>query len=341
MAPMNRRRADRGIPAPSSVTYYGQRADAGLIITDNTAISPNGKGYLNTPGIYTEEQEEAWKEIAKEVHAHNGKIFMQLVHTGRIGHEFNNEDGSPLVAPSIVSAREKIRVEGDKHFLSSIPEALTTDGIKKVIAQHVHAAERAIGAGFDGVEIHGAHGFLAEQFLHPQTNLRTDEYGGTIENRSRFLLEIMEGVGKAIGRHRTGIRLSPYNKINDLLPYPEEVLTHQYLTDQLNRLGILYIHLSGGSLAGVSAIPEGYIRDLRKRFNNILILAGGYTPASAEAALQKNLADLIAFGRPFIANPDFIHRIRNGHPLAVGEAAYYYEGGETGYTDYPTFSNAQ
>jgi N-ethylmaleimide reductase len=209
MAPMNRRRAEHGIPGPSAITYYGQRAGAGLILTDNTSITPNGKGYLHTPGIYNDEQKAAWKNVADEVHAHGGKIFMQLVHAGRIGHTENNEDGSPLVAPSIVIARDNIRVAGKGHLPIPAPEALTTVAIQDLVTKHIEAAQRAISAGFDGVEIHGAHGFLAEQFLHPFTNHRTDQYGGTIVNRARFLLEIMKGVSAAIGKERTGIRLSP------------------------------------------------------------------------------------------------------------------------------------
>jgi N-ethylmaleimide reductase len=337
MAPMNRRRAECGIPSPSAVTYFGQRAGAGLIITDNTAITPNGKGYLKTPGIYSNEQSEAWKKIADEVHGHGGKIFMQLVHAGRIGHVQNNEDGSPLVAPSAVAAQETIRVPNKAHLPSSAPKALTTNGVQELIAKHIQAAKNAIGLGFDGVEIHGAHGYLAEQFLHPYTNHRTDQYGGNIVNRSRFLIEIIEGVCAAIGKDRTGVRLSPFLKINDLPAYDQEVATHQYLTEQLNTMGILYIHLSC-ALDGVPPIPEAYIRDVRKRFKNLLILAGGYTAESAEAALAANLADLIAFGRPFIANPDLVERFRCGLSLAEGLPEYYYEGGDAGYIDYPSFN---
>lgn len=335
MAPMNRRRAENGIPSPSAVTYFGQRAGAGLILTDNTAITPNGKGYLHTPGIYNNEQKSAWKKIAKEVHAHGGKIFMQLVHAGRIGHIENNEDGSPLIAPSTVTAKDTIRVTGKGYLPASEPEALSTKGVLELVSKHVEAAQNAVEAGFDGVEIHGAHGFLAEQFLHPYTNHRTDRYGGNMVNRARFLLEIMEGVAAAIGKERTGVRLSPYLKINDLPSYGEELATHQYLTDELNKLDILYIHLSNAVIEGVPLIPDEYILDVRKRFKNLLILAGSFTSISAEAALEANLADMIAFGRPFIANPDLVERFKQQIPLAEGMPEFFYEGGDTGYIDYP------
>ena len=337
MAPMNRRRAEHGVPSPSSIIYYQQRADAGLIITDNTAIAPNGIGYLNTPGIYTDEQKTAWAKIASAVHAKGGKIFMQLVHGGRIGHQLNNDDGSALVAPSAVPAQEVVKVKDGRHLPVSKPEALSSKGVQDLITKHIEAAKSAVNAGFDGVEIHGAHGYLVEQFLHPHTNQRTDEYGGSVENRSRFLLEIVEGVIKAIGANRTGIRLSPYLKISDLLPYEEELATHEYLTKELDKLGILYIHLSNRVVNGSPVIPDSYIRSVRNNFQNLLILAGGYTPATAEAALKAGLADMVAFGTPYIANPDLVDRIRNGHPLSSGKAELYYDGGDAGYIDYPRY----
>jgi len=193
----------------------------------------------------------------------------------------------------------------------------------------------AIEVGFDGVEIHGAHGFLPEQFLHPHTNLRTDHYGGSIANRSRFLLEIMEGVAAAIGKDRTGVRLSPFAHINDLSAYAGESATHQYIVDALQQLDILYIHLSNMSTDGIRSIPDAFVRDLRKRFSNLLIQAGGFTAESAEAALQDGLADLIAFGKPFIANPDLVERFRKNEPLAVPNEETFYQGGDRGYIDYP------
>ncbi|WP_353719178.1 alkene reductase [Dyadobacter sp. 676] len=237
MAPMNRRRAFNGVPGESAGIYYGQRAGAGLIITDNTAVAPNGIGYAGTPGIYNQAQADGWKNVAGAVHARGGRIFMQLVHAGRIGHYANNEAQMPLIAPSAVRAEGFVRTKGDIHLPMSEPVEATVADIRRLIDEHIQAAVRAMDAGFDGVEIHGAHGFLPEQFLHPHTNRRTDIYGGNIANRSRFLLEIMEGVAAAIGKERTGIRLSPFVKLNDLPDYAEEVETHRYLVDTLRELG--------------------------------------------------------------------------------------------------------
>ncbi|WP_298736595.1 alkene reductase [uncultured Chitinophaga sp.] len=335
MAPMSRRRAVNGIPAASAPLYYAQRAGAGLIIAENTAISPNGGGYLHTPGIYNDAQKAAWKAVVDEVHARNGKIFVQLVHTGRIGHPLINEGQAPVVAPSAVQAEGVMRVPGDIHLPMPVPEVLSTAGTRAMVEAHIQAALSAMAVGFDGVEIHAAHGFLPEQFLHPHTNRRTDHYGGSIVNRSRFLLQIMEGVIAAIGKERTGIRLSPFAGVNDLPPYPEELATHQYLTDALKELDILYIHLSGLYANGRSSIPAEYIQNLRKRFPNLLILAGGYSADSAAAALQAGLADMIAFGKPFIANPDLVERFKRNAPLADPDPSTFYWGGDKGYIDYP------
>lgn len=334
MAPMSRRRSVNGIPAASAPLYYSQRAGAGLIIAENSAVAANGIGYLNAPGIYSAAQQAAWKKVVDAVHARNGKIFVQLVHTGRIGHPLNQE-GHALVAPSAVRAAGTIRTPNNVYLPMPEPEVLSTAGAQAMIDAHIQAASRAVELGFDGVEIHGAHGFLPEQFLHPHTNRRTDRYGGSIANRSRFLLEIMEGVAAAIGKERTGIRLSPFAGLNDLPAYAEETATHQYLADALAKLDILYIHFSDQSSNGRPPIPEDYLRFVRKRFPNLLILAGGFTAPAAEAALAAGLADLIAFGRPFIANPDLVERFRHNAPLTAGDETTFYEGGDRGYIDYP------
>ncbi|RFM27811.1 alkene reductase [Deminuibacter soli] len=335
MAPMSRRRSPNGIPNASVPLYYAQRAGAGLIIAENSAVAGNGIGYLDAPGIYNEAQKAAWKRVVDEVHAYGGTIFIQLVHTGRIGHPMNNENNAALVAPSAVQAEGLMRTPGDIHLPMPVPEALTTAGVQALVNAHVQAAADAIALGFDGVEIHGAHGFLPDQFLHPQSNHRTDAYGGSIANRSRFLLEIVEGVVAAIGKKCTGVRLSPFAAINDLPPYAEELATHQYITDALVQLGILYIHLSSQPVNGTASITPAYIKEVRNRFSNLLILAGGYTATSAEAMLQAGLADMIAFGRPFIANPDLVERFRRNAPLTQGDPDTYYQGGDAGFVDYP------
>jgi N-ethylmaleimide reductase len=335
MAPMSRRRSPEGIPGPAVSVYYGQRASAGLIIAENSAVAANGVGYLDAPGIYNDAQKAAWKRVVDAVHARDGKIIIQLVHTGRIGHPLNNEGAAALVAPSAVKAAGIIRTSGNRHLEMPAPQPLSIADTQSLVEAHIQAAISAMEIGFDGVEIHGAHGFLVEQFLHPHTNRRTDRYGGSIVNRSRFLLEIMEGVTAAIGKERTGIRLSPFAVLNDLPAYQEETATHQYITDALQEMGILYIHLSDQPLNGYPAIPPAYIHDVRKRFSNLLILAGGQTADSAEFNLQSGLADLIAFGRPFIANPDLVERFRYNAPLAEGDKDTFYQGGDNGYIDYP------
>lgn len=336
MAPMNRRRALNGVPGDSAALYFGQRAGAGLIITDNTAVAPNGIGYMGTPGIYNRAQIDGWKRVADEVHARGGRIFMQLVHAGRIGHYLNNEGQQPLIAPSAVTAAGLMRTAGEIHLPISEPVEASVADVRRLIDEHIHGAINAIEAGFDGVEIHCAHGFLPEQFLHPHTNRRTDAYGGSIAARSRFLLEIVEGTVAAIGKERTGIRLSPFVKLNDLPDYAEEAETHRYMVDALQEMGILYIHLSDQGPVGHGKIPEAYIRDLRRRYDGLIILAGGCTAETAEMALQAGLADLIAFGKPYIANPDLTERFRLGIPLAAGDPDTYYQGGDGGYTDYPS-----
>lgn len=335
MAPMSRRRAENGVPNSSYELYFAQRASAGLIITDNTAITPNGIGYLKTPGIYNEEQKAGWMKVVDAVHARGGKIIVQLVHAGRIGHPLNYEGNEPLVAPSAVQANGVMRIPGDLHVPMPVPEALTTEGTKAIVQAHIQAAINAIEVGFDGVEIHGAHGFLPEQFLNPHSNRRTDEYGGSVENRSRFLLEIMKGVVAAIGKEKTGIRLSPFAHINDLPAYEEEAETYKYIIDELQKLDILYIHLSALVTEGNSSIPTAFIRDVRARFSNLLMLAGGFTATSAEDILQQNLVDLVAFGKPFIANPDLVERFRNNTQLAIPDPETFYQGGDAGYIDYP------
>lgn len=341
MAPMNRRRALNGIPGESTPLYFGQRAGAGLIITDNTAVAPNGIGYMGTPGIYNQAQIDGWKHVTRELHARGGRIFMQLVHAGRIGHYLNNEGQMPLIAPSVVTAEGLIRTQGEIHLPNSEPVEASATDVCRLIDEHIQGAINAIEAGFDGVELHGAHGFLPEQFLHPHTNRRTDAYGGSIAARSRFLLEIMEGTVAAIGKERTGIRLSPFVKLNDLPGYAEEAETHHYIVDALREMGVLYIHLSDQGPVGHGKIPEAYLRDLRRRYRGLVVLAGGYTAETAEAALQAGLADLIAFGKPYIANPDLTERFRLGIPLTAGDPGTYYQGGDEGYTDYPSADPAQ
>lgn len=331
MAPMSRRRGKLGVMSDTAPLYYAQRAGAGLIIAENSAVAINGIGYLGAPGIYNKAQQAAWKKIVDAVHDAGGRIFIQLVHGGRVGHHFNHETHAKLVGPSAVQPSGSIRVPDGSHLPNPVPEALTAAGAQAMIDAHINAARTAIDLGFDGIEIHGAHGFLPDQFLNPHVNLRNDQYGGSIARRSRFLLDIMEGVSAAIGARRTGVRLSPFATYNDMRPYAEEAETHRYITDALQRLDILYIHLSHQA----ERIPDGHVQDVRRRFDNLLIQAGGFTADNAEATLQAGLADLIAFGRPFISNPDLVERFRHGADLTPWNEDTFYQGGDVGYIDYP------
>lgn len=335
MAPMARRRGNPdGTPRASTVLYYSQRASAGLIITENVIVAPNGQGYTGLPGIFTSAQKAEWKKIAKAVHDKGGKIFMQLAHAGRIGHPLI-QNNLPLIAPSAIAIAAQTRTPGDIYLPMPVPAALDAQGIKAMQQAHIDAAISAIEAGFDGVEVHGAHGLLPDQFLNPHANHRTDEYGGSIENRSRFLLEIIEGVVAAVGKEKTGVRLSPFVQLNGLLTYPEELATHQYIVDALEKSGILYIHLSSQPNDGVPSLTTDYIAATRKRFSNLLLVAGGFTATTAEELLQAGLVDLVAFGRLYISNPDLVERFKSGAPLETPDPAVFYEGGEKGFADYP------
>jgi len=337
MAPMNRRRAVNGLPLPSMTTYYQQRAGAGLLISDNIAVSSNGGAYMNTPGIYNDEQKLAWKKIVEEVHKKGGKIFAQLVQAGRVGHPAiqNNE---PLIAPSAIAVNETICIPDNSYQNMTIPIAINPEEIPVWVNVFKQAAINAIEVGFDGVEIHAAHGFLIDQFINPFSNTRTDKYGGSIENRTRFLFEVMQEVIATVGKNKIGIRLSPFRKIYDLKSYPEELATHEYILDELQKLDILYIHFSNAISDGQPSIPISFLRNARERFKNIIMIAGGFTVKTAEEILQTGLIDLVAFGKLYISNPDLTERIKNDFPLADWDEETFYHGGDKGYIDYPSVS---
>jgi N-ethylmaleimide reductase len=336
MAPMTRSRATANhIPTPIIAEYYGQRASAGLIITEGTSPSPNGDGYTRTPGLYNAEQVAAWKPVTAAVHAKGGKIFAQLMHTGRTAHTANLTNGGEVMAPSAIQQSGQMYTDTEGMQPHTMPRAMTTDEVKTAIQEFVTASQNAIEAGFDGIELHGANGYLIEQFLSPLTNQRTDEYGGSVENRVRFVLKTAEAVGKAIGFERLGIRLSPYGAAGDMVPYADIDETYTYLSTQLSILGILYLHVVDHSAMGAPAVPATIKEAIRKAFTGTLILAGGYDATTAEADLQSNKADLIAIGRPFIANPDLVARMKAGAALAQPDFSTFYTPGEKGYTDYP------
>lgn len=336
MCPLTRSRAIGNIPNDLMATYYEQRASAGLIITEGTTPSPNGLGYARIPGVFSPEQVEGWKKTTTAVHKKGGKIFLQLMHTGRISHELNLPTGAKILAPSAVKPAGQTWTDAKQLQDFPTPSAMTDDEIASTRAEYVQAAKNAIAAGFDGVELHGANGYLLEQFLSPVSNIRTDRYGGSIENRARFVLEVATEIVSAIGKEKTGIRVSPYGVASDMPHYPEIDATYDYLSTSLNKLGLVYMHLVDHSAMGAPAVPLEIKQTIRNNFKNTIILAGGFNQKSAEAAIENGLADLIAFGRPFINNPDLVERMQNGWPLNQDlKMDLFYTAEAAGYTDYP------
>jgi N-ethylmaleimide reductase len=336
MAPMTRSRAIGNIPNELMAEFYGQRAHAGLIITEGTSPSPNGLGYSRIPGIFSEAQVEGWKKTTTAVHSKGGKIFVQLMHTGRISHAANMADTATIVAPSAVKAAGQMWTDSLGLQDYPVPTAMIVEAMEHAKQEFRTAAANAMTAGFDGIELHGANGYLLEQFLSPLSNVREDKYGGTVENRCRFLLEVVESAASAIGKQKVGLRLSPYGVASDMPHYPEIVSTYQYLSEQLNRMGILYVHIVDHSAMGAPIVPIEMKRDIHKKFQGTLILSGGYTRERAEDELRSGMADLVAFGRPFINNPDLVERFVHGWPLSKElDMSTFYTPGAKGYTDYP------
>ncbi|HTQ10657.1 MAG TPA: alkene reductase [Fimbriimonadaceae bacterium] len=336
MSPMTRCRATPDhTPTALQATYYGQRADAGLIVTEGTAPSPNGAGYARIPGIYSSEQVEAWKPVTKAVHEKGGKIFVQLMHSGRISHPLNMPEGSRILAPSAVKAAGQMWTDQQQMQDFPVPEEMSAEDIQVGVAEFGKAASNAMEAGFDGVELHGANGYLLEQFLNPNVNRRTDAYGGSIMHRAAFALEAVDAVIAAIGAEKTGIRLSPYGAASDMQPYDEVDETYAYLADALNERKIAYIHVVDHSSMGAPEVPQRVKDAIRSRFKGAFILAGGLSKETAEQAIAEGRADLVAFARPFISNPDLISRFKNDQPLSEWNMATFYSAGPEGYTDYP------
>ena len=340
MAPMTRCRAIGNIPNDLIAGYYQQRAGAGLIITEGTSPSVNGLGYCRIPGLFNEQHVEGWKKTTQAVHEAGGKIFVQLMHTGRIGHSLNLPEGGHVLAPSAIQAAGQMWTDQEGLQDHPVPGAMTAEELQQTINEFKNSAELALKAGFDGVELHAANGYLLEQFISPVSNQRTDEYGGSIENRCRFVLEVVDIVIKSIGKNRTSIRLSPFGVASDMPYYPEIEETYTYLAEQLNERDIVYIHLVDHSAMGAPNVPFSIKDTIHKRFKNTLILTGGYTRESAEGDLNSNFADLVGFGRQFINNPDLVTRFLNNWPLAETlDFNTFYSAGKEGFTDYPAFSN--
>lgn len=350
MAPLTRNRAPGAVPTATMARYYAQRASAGLLISEATAISHQGQGYAQVPGLYTLEALAAWRQVTDAVHERGGKIVVQLWHVGRISHVALQPKHQAPVAPSAIAAQAKTYLvdgKGQGDFVAtSTPRALEVDELPGIVADFRRAAKNAIEAGFDGVEIHGANGYLLDQFLRSGSNQRQDQYGGSLENRARFLLEVVQGVCAEIGAHRVGIRLSPVTPANDAHdPNPQPLFN--YVAQQLAPFGLAYIHVIEGATGGDRNYQQGEAPFDYAAFKQAYRQAGGqgawmvnngYDKASAEAAIASGAADLVAFGKAFISNPDLVERLRNNAPLNPWDNSTFYGGDERGYTDYPTLA---
>lgn len=335
MAPMTRSRAEGNVPNDLMVQYYQQRASAGLIITEGTSPSPNGLGYPRIPGVFNEAQIAGWKKVTDAVHASGGHIFVQLMHTGRVGHPLNLPAGAEVIAPSAIAAPGEMYTDQKGPQPHAVPRAMTQADLDSTREEFVQAAKNAIAAGFDGIELHAANGYLLEQFISPHTNQRTDNYGGSIENRIRFVLEVAKATSDAIGGQRVGIRLSPYGVNAGMTPYEETDQTHLALVEKLVGTGVQYLHVVDHSAMGAPVVPASLKDAMRKAWPRTFIASGGFDRDTAESTLKSGKADLVAFGRPFLANPDLVPRLRQGIELNPPDFKTFYTPGATGYTDYP------
>ena len=341
MAPLTRNRAvpPGMVPSPLAIEYYGQRASAGLLITEASQVSQQGQGYQDTPGIYSREQLAAWRKVTERVHQQGGRIFIQIWHVGRVSHTLLQPGGRKPVGPSAVRAKGKTFVNNAFTEISE-PRELVLSEIPGIIDDFRRAAANANEAGFDGVEIHGANGYLLDQFAKDGANKRTDAYGGSIENRARLMLEVAKAVSAEAGRERTGIRVSPVTPANDISDSNPQPL-FDYIVGQLDALKLVYIHVIEGATGGPRDIAPFDYASLRKRFSGAYIANNGYDFELASKVLAAGAADMIAFGKPFISNPDLVKRLKRGAPLNDWDKATFYGGGAKGYTDYPTLGAKQ
>lgn len=334
MAPMTRSRAIGNLANDLIADYYAQRATAGLIITEGISPSANGLGYARIPGLYTKEQITSWQPVTKAIHDAGGKVFAQLMHTGRISHKANMPSDTVILAPSGIAAKGDMWTDAEGMQPMPIPVTMSVEDIRNAIDEFAQAAQNAIDAGFDGVELHGANGYLLEQFLNPHVNQRTDDYGGSIENRSRFVIAVANAVVNKIGADKTGIRISPYNQYNDMPAYNEVYDTYNYLSNELNKLNIAYVHVIDYA---ARATEEGkkLLDSIRSNFTNTIILNGGYTKERAEEVIIAGIANLVSFGSPFIANPNLPHKLQHNITLNTPDSNLFFSAGAEGFTDYP------
>ncbi len=340
MAPLTRNRAisPNTVPSPLAPLYYRQRASAGLVITEASQISQQGQGYIWTPGCFTDAQVEGWRAVVDAVHREGGRTFLQMWHVGRVSHTSLQPGGGAPVAPSAIAAKTKTFVEGG--FVdTSMPRALELSEIPGILADYAHAARCALRAGFEGVEIHAANGYLIDQFLRDSSNKRTDAYGGSIENRIRFALEVVDSIVGVLPATRVGIRIAPTSPANDISDSNPTALFGA-LAEGLAKRKLAYLHVVEGATQGARDILPFDFLALKRAFGGVYIANNGYDREMAIAAVAEGRADMVAFGRAFIANPDLVERLRIGAPLNASDRATFYGGGEKGYTDYPTLSAA-
>ena len=334
MAPMTRSRAIGNVPNALMEQYYRLRADAGLIITEGTSPSPNGLGYARIPGLFNEEQMQGWRRVTDGVHQAGGRIFVQLMHTGRVSHPANMPFGAAILAPSAVAVPGEMWTDANGMQPHPVPREMSEADIAQNIAEYAASASLARQAGFDGVELHAANGYLIDQFLNTASNQRNDRWGGSIENRVRFAVEVAKATVAAIGAERVGMRISPYGVFNAQVPDAEMDELYLRLVDELNALGLLYIHVVDHSAMGAPEVSPVLKAKIRAAFKGKYILSGGYDVARANADLDEQRGDVVAFGRPFISNPDLVDKLKSGQALVAPDFDTFYTPGEKGYTDY-------
>ncbi|MDO9100898.1 MAG: alkene reductase [Candidatus Nitrotoga sp.] len=334
MAPLTRSRAIGNVPNELMEKYYRLRAGAGLIITEGTSPSPNGLGYARIPGLFNDAQVQGWRRVTDGVHQAGGKLFVQLMHTGRVSHPANMPADAKVLAPSAIAAPGEMWTDSNGLQPYPVPTAMNEADIAHAIAEYATASKRAIEAGFDGVELHAANGYLIDQFLNAASNQRTDRWGGSIENRIRFAVEVAKAVVIAIGADHIGMRISPYGVFNGMTADAEMDALYEHLITELNSIGLAYIHIVDHSSQGAPEVSPALKAKIRATFKGKYIMSGGYDLTRANADLDLQRGDLVAFGRPFISNPDLVEKLRNGSPLAAPDSNTFYTPGEKGYTDY-------
>ena len=334
MAPLTRSRAPSNVPNALMEKYYSLRTDAGLIITEGTSPSANGLGYARIPGLFSEAQTQGWKRVTDAVHASGGHIFIQLMHTGRISHPDNMPADTKIVAPSSIAAPGELWTDRAGMKSHATPIEMSEADIAQAIGEYVNASKRAIQAGFDGVELHAANGYLIDQFLNTASNTRTDQWGGSVENRIRFAVEVAKACAAAIGTDRIGMRISPYGVFGGMVADAEMDIMYECLIAELNAIGLVYIHVADHQSMGAPEVSSTLKAKIRAQFKGSYILSGGYDAARANADLDADHGDLVAFGRPFISNPDLVQKMKSGIELTPPGYNTFYTPGEKGYTDY-------